>query len=140
MKWEGFAFLACYIVGVGVATFLQKVAMKQLSPYQINLLMAVGMLLIALPALWFQQKKLTLPLPEFPLGIVIGFLMAGGSFCYILSLSRLPVGTAAAIASSYIVLVVLLSWIFLREPLTVLKVVGIGFTLIGVVILSLQQQ
>ncbi len=38
MKWLGFAFLACYIVGIGVSSFLQKFGMKYLSPYQINFL------------------------------------------------------------------------------------------------------
>ena len=138
MKWLGFAFLACYIVGVGVSSFLQKFGMKYLSAYQINFLMALGMLLIALPALWLKQKSLALPISGLPLGITIGLLMAGGSFFYVLSLQKLPVGTAATLASSYIVPVILLSSIFLHESMSVLKLVGIAFTLIGVVILSLQ--
>jgi hypothetical protein len=36
---------------VGVASFLQKFGMKQLNPYQINFLMAVGILVTAVPAL-----------------------------------------------------------------------------------------
>lgn len=39
---SGFAFLLGYIVLVGVASFLQKFGMKQMDPYQINLLMAKG--------------------------------------------------------------------------------------------------
>jgi drug/metabolite transporter (DMT)-like permease len=73
------------------------------------------------------------------LGLTIGLLMAAGSFCYVLSLQKLPVGTAATFASCYVVLVILLSCIFLHESMSVLKLVGIAFTLIGVVILSLQQ-
>ena len=36
---SGFAFLAGYVVMVGVASFLQKFSMKQLNPYQVNFLM-----------------------------------------------------------------------------------------------------
>jgi hypothetical protein len=43
----GFAFLAGYIVMIGVATFLQKFSMKQLNPYQVNFLMAIGMAVTA---------------------------------------------------------------------------------------------
>jgi uncharacterized membrane protein (DUF485 family) len=47
LSWSGLADLLGYIVMVGVASFLQKFSMKKLNPYQINFLMAVGMLLTA---------------------------------------------------------------------------------------------
>jgi uncharacterized membrane protein (DUF485 family) len=46
---SGLAFLLGYIVLVGVASFLQKFSMKELNPYQINFLMAIGMLVTATP-------------------------------------------------------------------------------------------
>jgi hypothetical protein len=42
---------------VGVASFLEKFSMKQLSPYQINFLMAVGMAVTAIPALWLKPER-----------------------------------------------------------------------------------
>lgn len=137
-KLIGFAFLCGYILFVGVASFLQKAAMKQLTPYQINFLMALGMLIIAVPILWLQQKSLAVPTAELPLGAAIGLMMAGGSVFYVLALARLPVGMAAAIASSYILVVIVLSRIFLHEALTPLKVLGIALTVAGVAILSQQ--
>ena len=44
---SGFAFLLGYIVLVGVASFLEKFSMKQLNPYQVNFLMAIGMAVTA---------------------------------------------------------------------------------------------
>ncbi len=38
LSLSGFGFLLGYIVMVGVASFLEKFSMKQLSPYQINFL------------------------------------------------------------------------------------------------------
>src|SRR5436309_8910036 len=81
----GFAFLLGYIVMVGVASFLQKFGMKQLNPYQINFLMAVGMLVTAVPALWLTQGSLTVPTRTLPLGAPIGLLMALGSISYVLA-------------------------------------------------------
>jgi drug/metabolite transporter (DMT)-like permease len=135
----GFAFLAGYVVMVGMASFLQKFGMKQLNPYQINFLMAVGMLVTAVPALWVTQGNLTVPAKALPLGAPIGLLMALGSISYVLALSKLPVGTAAAISTSYVVLVVVLSRLFLGETLSWVKIAGIMLTAVGVALISLEE-
>jgi len=137
---SGFTFLLGYIVLVGVASFLQKFSMKQLNPYQINFLMAIGMAVTAVPALWLKQGRLSVPRESLPLGAPIGLMMALGSISYVLALSKLPVGTAAAISTSYVVLVVLLSRIFLDESLSWMKVAGISLTIIGVGLLSWEQK
>jgi drug/metabolite transporter (DMT)-like permease len=137
---SGFAFLLGYIVLVGVASFLQKFSMKQLNPYQINFLMALGMVVTAVPALWLRQGSLLVPRESLALGAPIGLMMALGSISYVLALSKLPVGTAAAISTSYIVLVVLLSRVFLNENLSWVKVAGISLTIIGVGLLSWEQK
>jgi drug/metabolite transporter (DMT)-like permease len=135
----GYAFLLGYIVMVGVASFLQKFGMKQLNPYQINFLMAAGMLVTAVPALWVTQGNLIVPTKALPLGAPIGLLMALGSISYMLALSKLPVGMAAAISTSYVVLVVVLSRVFLGESLSWLKIAGILLTTVGVALLSLEE-
>lgn len=99
----GFLFLLGYIVLVGVASFLQKFSMKELTPYQINSLMAIGMAVTAVAALWLKQGSLVVPVKSLPLGGPIGLLMALGSTSYVLALSKLPVGTAAAISTSHVV-------------------------------------
>ena len=121
---------------VGVASFLQKFSMKQLNPYQVSFLMAVGMAVTAIPALLIKQGSLTVPMKSLPLGAPIGLLMALGSISYVLALSKLPVGTAAAISTSYVLLVVLLSRVFLDENLSWLKIAGILLTVAGVALLS----
>ena len=137
---SGFAFLLGYIVLVGIASFLQKFSLKQLNPYQINFLMALGVVVTAVPALWLKQGSLLVPRESLPLGGPIGLMMALGSILYVLALSKLPVGTAAAISTSYIVLVVLLSRVFLNENLSWVKVAGISLTIIGVGLLSWEQK
>ncbi|HSX40004.1 MAG TPA: GRP family sugar transporter [Candidatus Saccharimonadales bacterium] len=136
MKFAGFLYLAGYILFVGVASFLQKFAMGKLSPYQINFLMTVGMIVTAVPALYFVQKNLSIPTKSLPLGLLIGILMAVGSIAYVLSLSKLPVGTAASISTLYLVVVVVLSWFFLHEDFSLLKIIGVLLTLAGAAILS----
>src|SRR5438067_10285773 len=136
----GFAFLLGYIVMVGVASFLEKFSMKQLDPYQVNFLMAIGMAVTAVPALWIKQGTLAVPAKALPLGAPIGLLMAVGSICFVLSLAKLSVGTATAISTSYVVLVVLLSRLFLNESIGWMKTAGITLTIAGVALLSWQQK
>ena len=126
---SGFGFLLGYIVLVGTASFLEKFSMKQLNPYQVNFLMAIGMAVTAIPALWIKQGSLTVPTKALPLGAPIGLLMAIGSICFVLSLAKLPVGAATAISTSYVVLVVLLSRLFLNESIGWMKTAGIALTI-----------
>src|SRR5262249_45130632 len=136
----GFGFLLGYIVLVGTASFLEKFSMKQLNPYQVNFLMAIGMALTAVPALWIKQGNLSVPAKALPLGAPIGLLMALGSISFVLALAELPVGMATGISVSYVLLVMLLSWIFLHETMSLLKVSGALLILIGVALLSWQQK
>ena len=86
--------------------------MKQLNPYQVNFLMAIGMAVTAVPALWIKQGTLVVPLKSLPVGAPIGLLMALGSISFVLALAKLPVGMATAISTSYVVVVILLARIF----------------------------
>ena len=137
---SGFGFLAGYIVMVGVASFLEKFSMKQLNPYQVNFLMAIGMAVTAIPALWIKQGSLTVPTKALPLGAPIGLLMALGSICFVLSLSKLPVGMATGISTSYVLLVLLLSWLFLSESMSWMKIAGTLLTISGVALLSWERK
>lgn len=137
---SGFGFLLGYIVMVGVASFLEKFSMKQLNPYQVNFLMAIGMVVTAVPALWVKQGNLLVPTKAIPLGAPVGLLMALGSISFVLALSKLPVGMATGISVSYVLLVMALSWTFLNESMSWMKISGAILTLAGVALLSWQQK
>lgn len=137
---SGFGFLLGYIVMIGVASFLDKFSMKQLNPYQVNFLMAIGMVVTAVPALWIKQGNLMVPTKALPLGAPVGLLMALGSISFVLALSKLPVGMATGISVSYVLLVMALSWTFLNESMSWMKISGAILTLAGVALLSWQQK
>lgn len=140
LQLSGFGFLLAYILMVGVASFLEKFSMKQINPYQVNFLMAIGMAVTAVPALWIKQESLIVPTKALPLGAPIGLLMALGSICFVLSLAKLPVGMATAISTSYVLVVVVLSRFFLNESIGWIKIAGISLTIAGVALLSWQQK
>jgi len=127
----GYIFVGIYVLVVGVATFLMKVGLKNLTPYQLNFLMGIGMMLTGIPALLIAQRSFKIPVKEFPMGLVIGILMAGGSIFYVLAFNKLSAGVASVLATAYVLVVVLLSWIFLKESFDAFKIAGITLTLIG---------
>jgi len=140
ISFAGFGFLLGYIVLVGIASFLEKFSMKQLNAYQVNFLMAIGMVVTAVPALWIKQGNLNVPTKALPLGAPIGLLMALGSISFVLALAELPVGMATGISVSYVLLVMLLSWMLLNESMSLMKISGALLTLVGVALLSWQQK
>ncbi len=74
------------------------------------------------------------------MGAPIGLLMALGSISFVLALSELPVGMATGISVSYVLLVMVLSWIFLSESMNWIKIAGAVLTITGVALLSWQQK
>lgn len=134
----GWIFLWGYVVLIGVATFLMKFAMKDLSPYQINFLMATGMLVTGIPALLLADKTLRIPKSGLALGSGLGLMMAIGSILYLLALNKLPAGLVAVVAISYVVIVVVLSALVLHEGLNAWKIAGMLLTITGVAILTLK--
>ena len=132
----GYLFVLGYVLIVGVATFLMKVGLKTLNPYQLNFLMAIGMFITGVPALLVADRSFKLPVKELPLGMLIGIMMAGGSILYVLAFNKLPAGTAAVLATTYVLVVIILSVFFLKEGITFTKVLGIVLTIIGVGLLT----
>lgn len=121
---------------VGVATFLLKYAMKDLSAYQLNLLMGIGMLFAGVPAVLIAEGTLALPRRGLPLGALTGLLMAVGSILYVLALAELPAGLASAVGTTYVVIVAMLSRVVLHESFDAVKVLGLILTVAGVALLS----
>lgn len=134
----GYLFILGYIILVGVATFLMKVGLKSLSPYQLNFLMGIGMFITGVPALLIAHRTFRMPSKDLPLGLLIGILMASGSILYALAFSKMSAGTASVLATIYVVVVIILSWIFLKEGFDWLKVTGLLLTFAGTAVLTLR--
>ncbi|MGH9856391.1 MAG: EamA family transporter [Acidobacteriota bacterium] len=132
----GYIFVGGYILLVGVATFLMKVSLKNLSPYQLNFLMGIGMMVTGIPALLIAHKSFKMPAGEVPMGFLIGSMMAIGSILYVLALNKLSVSVASVLAATYVAVAILLSWLFLKESFDAIKVLGIALTFIGALLLT----
>jgi uncharacterized membrane protein len=136
-KTAGFILLAGYILFVGLGSFLQKFVMGKVTPFQLEFMTAIGMFVVTVPALLIAQKNLNIPLTSVPAAWLVGLFFALGSFVYVLAVSKLPVSLAAPLSTGYVALAVILSIIFLKESVSLLKILGIILTLAGVAILSM---
>lgn len=132
----GYVFVIGYVLLVGVATFLMKVSLKNLSPYQLNFLMGIGMLLTGIPALLIAHRTFRIPVKEVPVGFLIGTMMALGSILYVLALNKLPASVASVLAATYVGVVIVLSWLVLKESFDAIKIVGILMTFVGALLLT----
>lgn len=132
----GYLFIFGYILLVGVATFLMKVSLKNLSPYQLNFLMGIGMLITGIPAILIAHRSFKMPAKEVPVGLLIGTMMAVGSILFVLAINKLPVSVASVLAATYVAVAILLSWLFLKESFDAIKIVGVTLTFLGALLLT----
>jgi uncharacterized membrane protein len=128
--------MAIYVFIIGVAAFLEKPALRGLDATRLNALMAIAMTAVAGVALavkgtWLPMTKGTLA------GFGVGAMIGTASVFYFLGLEALPVSVAAATSNAYIVVTVVLSSIFLRQPLGRIRGGAIVLTLLGVTQLAL---
>jgi transporter family protein len=133
---HAFVVMAAYVAIIGVGAFLEKPALHGLDATQLNGLMAIAMTAVAVFAL--AAKGPALPMNTRTLAAAgIGAMIGIASVFYFLGLQRLPVSVAAATSNASIVVTVLLSSIFLRQPLTRARSSAIALTLVGVTQLAL---
>ncbi len=138
IKQMGYVFILGYILLVGVGTFLMKVSLKSLSPYQLNFLMGIGMLITGIPALLIAHKSFKMPTKDVPVGFLIGIMMALGSILFVLALNKLSVSVASVLAISYVAVAIVLSWVVLKERFDAIKLSGLMMTFIGVLLLTVK--
>jgi drug/metabolite transporter (DMT)-like permease len=107
-----------------------------LNATQLNGLMAIAMTAVA--ALGLAVKGPRPPITKRTLaGVGVGAMIGIASVFYFLGLQGLPVSVAAAFSNASIVVTVVLSSIFLRQPLTGARAAAVALTLLGVTLLAL---
>ncbi|MGH2449522.1 MAG: EamA family transporter [Chloroflexota bacterium] len=129
------AFVGAYAFLLGIASFLEKPALKSLNALQLNLATGIGVLLVGIIAISLRDPKFPGLEPSLA-GVGIGILIGAGSVFYFVGLQKLPVSVAVTVANAYILVTVALSLFFLHDRLTVIKGLGILATVVGVSLLS----
>ena len=133
---RGFVMMGIYIVMIGVGAFLEKPALKGLTATQLNALMGIAMTAVAGIALAVKGPRL--PMTKRTLGVLgVGVIIGAASVFYFLGLRGLPVSVASAASNASVVVTVVLSAIFLHQPLGRARSAALALTLLGATLLAL---
>lgn len=72
--------------------------------------------------------------------LILGLSLYGFStIVYIMILRWLPLNVAQSFAAAQFIVVILASWYFLNEPISFLRLVGIGFIALGITIVAVSR-
>ena len=131
-----FGFIAAYAVLVSVASVIEVPIARGFGSVQLNLLIRLGSLVVAVLAL-FVVHGINVPTgPAALAGLGIGVLTGAGSIVYCLTLVDLPLSLVVVLSNLYIVITFVLGITLLHEPVTALKIGGLVLTLGGVLLLA----
>jgi drug/metabolite transporter (DMT)-like permease len=128
--------LVPYILLVGVGAFLEKPALRTLTPLQLNALTALGMAIVAVAAVGVRDRRL--PTGSAALGAGgVGLLLGLAAVGYYLGLDRLPVSVAATLSNTSVLVTAALAVVIRHQAVTRRQVIGAVTTLAGVSLLTL---
>ena len=131
-----FAFIAAYAVIIAIASVIEVPISRGFASVQLNLLIRLGSLGVAVLAL-VVVHGIAVPTGPFALaGLGIGILTGIGSIVYCIALIEMPLSLVVTLANLYIVITCLLGMTLLHESVTVLKIAGLTLTLGGVLLLA----
>jgi drug/metabolite transporter (DMT)-like permease len=131
-----FGFIAAYAVLIAVASVIEVPIGRGYASVQLNLLIRLGGLAVAIVALVIVHGvSVPTGLPALA-GLGIGVLTGVGSIIYCLTLIDLPLSLVVVLSNLYIVITFFLGIALLHEPVTALKIGGLVLTLGGVVLLA----
>jgi uncharacterized membrane protein len=133
---RGIAIMGIYIVMIGAGAFLEKPALKGLTATQLNVLMGIAMTAVAVIALAVRGPRL--PMTKRTLGVWgVGVMIGTASVFYFLGLRGLPVSAASAFSNTSVIVTVILSAVFLHQPVSRARSAAGALTLVGATLLAL---
>jgi drug/metabolite transporter (DMT)-like permease len=131
-----FGFIAVYTVLIAIASFIEVPIGRGFASVQLNLLIRLGSLAVAILALAIVHGVAVLTGPPALAGLGIGVLTGIGSIVYCFVLIDLPLSLVVVLSNLYIVITCLLGMTLLHESVTALKIGGLALTIAGVVVLA----
>jgi drug/metabolite transporter (DMT)-like permease len=131
-----FGFIAAYTVLIAIASVIEVPVGRGFASVQLNLLIRLGSLAVAVVALVIVHGVAVPTGPYALAGLGIGILTGIGSIVYCITLIDLPLSLVVTLSNLYIVITCLLGMTLLHESITVLKIAGLTLTLGGVLLLA----
>lgn len=121
---------------IAIASVIEVPVGRGFASVQLNLLIRLGSLAVAVVALIIVHGVAVPTGPYALAGLGIGILTGVGSIVYCITLIDLPLSLVVTLSNLYIVITCLLGMTLLHESITVLKIAGLTLTLGGVLLLA----
>jgi drug/metabolite transporter (DMT)-like permease len=131
-----FGLIAAYAALIAVASVIEVPIARGFASVQLNLLIRLGSLAVAILALVIVHGVSFPTGPPALAGLGIGVLTGVGSIIYCVTLIDLPLSFVVVLSNLYIVITFLLGITLLHEPVSALKIGGLVLTLGGVLLLA----
>ncbi|MBI4379335.1 MAG: DMT family transporter [Nitrospinae bacterium] len=132
--WFIFSLIALFLWGLW--GFLSKIATYYVGPTSVFLYGSVGALLVSI----FSVISLGFRFEVHPIGIILGTLTgvlgAAGVIFFFFAMKEGNTTVIVTMTALYPLVTLLLSYLILREPITLKQTVGILFAIIAMVLLS----
>lgn len=122
----------------GVWGFFGKLASRTVGSKNLILLGTVGALIIypVYFLLFFGNFKFEWKVPAYYFALLAGIVGSLGAIFFYLALSKGEASRVVVFTALYPALTVLLSFLLLKEPLSLYKMAGIAFAVVGMLLLS----
>lgn len=122
----------------GLWGFFSKLAVQKIS-LQTSLWTSISLTLIITAFLFFTNQLVPFKkdFSGIAFAVLAGIFSALGSILFYILLGKKPVGLLIAITALYPLITILLATMFLKESLTLTKIVGLIFAIIALFILNL---
>jgi len=135
-SWIFNAIMTCVLWGLW--GFFGKLASRSITAQNLIVISTIGWV-ITLPVFYLMYRKYFLVdwhSMDFYYGLLSGVFGSIGGLFFFFALSRGEASRVVAITAAYPLVAALLAFLFLREPVTAAKALGLLFTLVGIYILS----
>lgn len=120
----------------GLWAFLPKLAVKYIDPKSALIYQCIGSVLVGLVMLVMVDFKPQTHPKGMLYGGLTGILGFGGMLVYLITVSKVRVATVATLTALYPIVVIVLAYLILKEPITIKHVFGFGFGLLAITLLA----
>jgi drug/metabolite transporter (DMT)-like permease len=122
-----------------VAVILFRISGRTVHPLGLNLVKSVVSCVLLVPTIWLLNQPLlpSLPIKSYGLLLLSGIIgIALSDTLLFESLNRLGASLSAIVSCSYSPFVIILASLFLFESMTLWQLIGVGFIILAVVMIS----
>lgn len=139
-KMEIYAYFILILLAWGLWGFFGKYALKFISPVSLILFETIGAIIVQLFVLLFlfySKQKFNVSTTGISIAMLVAFFGVIGTILFFFTLSKTKASILVPLTALYPVITIILSFIFLKEKVTLIQGIGIVLAIIASVLLSI---